>query len=168
MGISADLPGIAPAIANFGATNTKNMAPGYLTVSPEGLRKTVYGEDGTFDPAILAWDQDNLEHDFAIGEVAGAGPAIVSQFEGPVMAVVGRQDVIACGKGSIFDKEGKVDAPDCGVGEGSAADSQRRLFPEASVFEIYAVAKTGHWIGTAYSAEETFGAVSAWLGGVGF
>lgn len=166
---AGNLTGIQSAIAGFQARPANIADPrfpdlpnGYLSVSAEGLRKTSYGLDGQFDPEMLAWDQ-SWPHVFAIGEISAAKPTIVSNFTGPVMAVVGQADQIVCGNGNILSQ-----VPDCGVGPGSSADGVRTLFPKASNFRSYSPAGTSHFIGSEYAASEMFGAVHAWLASVGF
>lgn len=165
---AANLTGIQNAIQLFQATPANadprfhDLPNGYLSVSGQGLRETSYGLDGQFDPRMLAWDQAS-PHVFAIGETAGDAPTLVSNFTGPVMAVVGQVDQIVCGDGNILSQ-----VPNCGVGPGSSADSVKALFPKASHFGSYSPAGTAHFIGTQYAASETFGAVHEWLASVGF
>lgn len=139
-----------------------DLPDGYLSVSAQGLRETSYGLPGQFDPRMLAWDQAS-PHVFPIGELAGDSTPLISNFTGPVMAVVGQVDAIACGNGNILDQ-----VPDCGVGPGSSAAGVKTYFPKSSNFGSYSPAGTAHFIGNQYAASETFGAVHAWLADVGF
>lgn len=161
--------GLQNAVSDFKAVSASVASPrfadlpdGYLSVSKSGLRETSYGLPGQFDPRMLAWDQAS-PHIFAIGEIVGNTPTVASNFTGPVMAVVGQEDQIACGNGKILSQ-----VPHCGVGPGSSADGMYTLFPKASNFGSFSPARTSHFIGNEYSASEVFGAVHAWLASVGF
>ena len=167
-GDSYNLTGLNRAIVDFQAFSANvdqryaKLPNGYLSISKTGLRETSYGLPGTFDPRMLAWDQSQ-PHIFAIGEIAGNSEKMVSNFTGPVLAVVGQNDAIACGNGNILSE-----VPHCGVGPGSSADTTHALFPKTSNFGTYSPAGTAHFLDNQYSASETLGAIHAWLADVGF
>ena len=169
-GASSNLTGINAAVGYFQArsasavdpTRFSDLAPGYLAISAQGFRDTVYSNNGDFDPNVLSWDI-SLPHNFAVGEIAAISGSGTSNFTGPVMVITGRSDEIVCGVGNIT-----VKAADCGVGPTSNPDQERKLFPKASSFESYIPDHTGHNLNTHYSAPETFGAAAAWLTKVGF
>jgi len=169
-GASNNLTGIEAAIETFHAqaasavdpTRFSDLAPGYVAITPQGFRDTVYSFDGDFDPKMLSWDI-SLPHNFAVGEIAGISGTKPSNFTGPVMVITGRYDQIVFGAGNIT-----VEAADCGVGPTSNPDQERVLFPKASSFESYIPDHTGHNLNTHYSAPETFGAALAWLTRIGF
>jgi pimeloyl-ACP methyl ester carboxylesterase len=166
---SGDLVGIQNAIINFQARSASavdsrypNLPPAYVSVSKEGLRDTIYGLDGQFDPKMLEWDSAS-PHVFAVGEIAFFRPAAPTAFAGPVMILTGREDQIVCGNANITSK-----VPDCGVGLGSNPQNTTSIFPKASVFTAYVPDDTAHNINTQYTAPESFGAAHRWLQSVGF
>ncbi|KAJ3567075.1 hypothetical protein NPX13_g6896 [Xylaria arbuscula] len=146
----------------FTATAANLTAPAYLSAT-KNIHEVIYGLDGSFDPKIAEWDAAS-PHVFGVGEIAGRGATVPSNFAGPVMVISGRQDQIACGNGSIFDRP----TVDCGLGPGSHIDETRSLFPRATAFQAYVPENTAHNLNTHYSASESFGAAHAWLESVGF
>ncbi|KAK1472911.1 hypothetical protein CTAM01_16234 [Colletotrichum tamarilloi] len=161
-GLNGFIADIAPRAATAVDPRFKGLAPGYLSATKD-IRQVLYGPDGGFNPAVVAWDAAS-PHMFAAGEIAGSGSTQSSTFTGPVMIISGRQDQIACGSGSISD----VPAVDCGVGPESHIEQTRSLFPNVEQFVAYVPDNTGHNVNTHYSAPESFGAAHAWLQGVGF
>ncbi|KAK0369553.1 ctr copper transporter family protein [Colletotrichum limetticola] len=161
-GLNGFIADIAPRAATAVDPRFKGLAPGYLSATKD-IRQVLYGPDGGFNPAVVAWDAAS-PHVFAAGEIAGSSSTQSSTFTGPVMIISGRQDQIACGSGSISD----VPAVDCGVGPESHIEQTRSLFPNVEQFVAYVPDNTGHNVNTHYSAPESFGAAHAWLQGVGF
>lgn len=169
-GAAKDLTGINEAVGAWHLQSASavdpirfsNFAPGYVAITPQGFRDSVYSFAGDFDPNFLSYDV-SLPHNLAVGEIAGIGSTEPSNFTGPVMVITGRYDQIVCGAGNIT-----IEAADCGVGSTSHPDQERLLFPKASSFESYIPDHTGHNLNTHYSAPESFGAAHAWLTKVGF
>jgi pimeloyl-ACP methyl ester carboxylesterase len=168
-GASNDLTGFADALKTFQIESASityphhtNLAPGYASISSEGIRLTTYSRNGDFSPSLLAYDQKQ-DHIFAIGEIAAQIPNTVSNFTGPVMVETGKQDQIICGVGNIAAKVG-----DCGIGKESNPYGEKMLFPRVKNFGLYIPDHTGHNANLHYSSGEVFGAAHEWLESVGF
>lgn len=163
-GLMDSIEELNPGAASVAHPSTQGSLPaGYQSFSPAGVRNVVYSFDGEFDPAMATWDS-GLVHTFAAGEVLTGPPQLVSSFTGPVMVLDGRQDAISCGNGTVT---GSV-TENCGIGPDSDPAHLGSLFPQASVFDTYITANTGHVINNHYSAPESFGAAHMFLERVGF
>jgi pimeloyl-ACP methyl ester carboxylesterase len=169
---SNTLVGIKRAIGTFQAQAASvrhpaelgNLPPGYLSFSNQGLRDAVYSFNGDFDPKMLAWDQQ-YPHSFAAGEVSAPLSSLVantSTFDGPVMVLTGKYDVIVCGTGNFTQSDG-----DCGNGKDSNPAMTKAEFPKAR-FDYYIPDHTGHDLNAHYSAPESFGAAHMFLEKFGF
>ncbi len=73
---AGNLTGLVGAIRTFAAQSASavdsrfpSLAPAYMSLSKGGVRDSVYGLDGQFDPNMLAWDEA-FPHVFAVGEIA--------------------------------------------------------------------------------------------------
>lgn len=166
---SNSLTGFADALETFQIESAlityphhANLAPGYASISPVGIRLTTYSQDGDFSPSLLAHDQKQ-DHIFAIGEIAAQIPNTISNFAGPVMVLTGKQDQIVCGVGNITTEVG-----DCGIGKESNPYGEKKLFPKAKEFGLYIPDHTGHNANLHFSSGEVFGAAHEWLESIGF
>lgn len=123
----------------------------YITTSSEAGRESGFFYPGFYDPAVPP--VDFARRDTATpGEVGTFGPALrpAPGFVNAVMAASGAKD------GTVCTYEGRA----C---EAILEDSVGDYFPNASGWEVWAPANTGHDLTLHYSAPETFERVHAFL-----
>ncbi|KAK3363186.1 Alpha/Beta hydrolase protein [Lasiosphaeria hispida] len=142
---------LEPAAAHSPA-RFPGVAPGYVVFASESERESAfYG--GAYDP-------DVAQHDFAYEDVLTAGEfaaqAVLFQpavgYTGNVLAVTGADDIIFCPLGGVASCETIL------------RETGDAFYPNASSFEVYAPADTGHDLTLHYSVPTTLAKVHQFLG----
>ncbi|KAF1994721.1 hypothetical protein P154DRAFT_447027 [Amniculicola lignicola CBS 123094] len=140
-----------------------NLHPAYASIPGSALRESSYALSGSFDPAILAWDEQH-PYVFALGEIAIPARNLTSEFSGPVMILTGRRDALVCSPAGNIT----VEVPDCGVGETSNPALSVEKFLKARPWEVFVPEGTGHMVNLHYSAGKSFKAAHEFLEGASF
>lgn len=143
-------PGV-PA-ASTGLARFAGLPDGYLTTTTEG-RRAFHGPDGTFDPAVLAYDEAHKDL-VSQGEWSTI-PHFVApapRFAGDVLVANGLQDAFACDEST-------------GCAE---IARERESYPGARSFESAVIPNSGHDISLALVAPKFFEIVVSWLERHGF
>ncbi|EJD46857.1 hypothetical protein AURDEDRAFT_184117 [Auricularia subglabra TFB-10046 SS5] len=143
-------PGV-PA-SSTGLERFAGLPDGYLTTTPD-TRRLFYGPDGTFDPAVLAFDE-------AHKDVVSQGewltiPRFVApapKFKGHVLVANGLQDFFACDEANAC----------------AEIEREREVYSGAASFETAVIENSGHDINLSLVAPKFFEIVVSWLKRHGF
>lgn len=135
---------------SFGSLSNSYMASG------ESINlQQVFLHSPAFPPSALDYLTEHRGV-MTIGEFLTRGQAlskIASNFLGPVLIVTGDKDVVECGGNCFQSLNGSSDL----------LEPARSFFPNASDFQTYIPAQTGHCLHAHYSAPGIYNATYAWI-----
>lgn len=133
-----------------GAEINRHLPLGYLRATNEtGRGVAFYGQPGSFDPNILAFDFASADT-VTVGELlTQAGGFVAAGYKGPVLIVTGDSDVIFCNE--VF-----------GTCKSTLLSTQS-LFPNSTQFDVYVAENAGHCLTLHYSAPDIFKTALDWV-----
>ncbi|CAI6311531.1 unnamed protein product [Periconia digitata] len=142
------------------APSSKDLPNGYMAGKLSAWETYLYPsvERGEVDEKVIEFEKREFAHTFTVGELASPKLNTTSEFEGPVLVMTGRNDVLVCSNGTIAGAA----IADCGVGKEGIIAAMEKVYPRAR-FGVYVPDRTGHMLNFGYSAAETFGAAHMFL-----
>src|SRR5260221_4602929 len=132
----------------------KNLAPGYFTTKPGGIREQLFYYSPNADPVVIATDELTKET-ITDAEVAGIPTSVLGReslgIHVPTLEVNGQFDQIVCG--------GTVNCND----SVSVANNEQSFYSSDAHLQIYIAPDAGHDVNLHTNAHSTYTAINQWL-----